>query len=140
MKSHTFIPEEDWAFLPHIGAPFCLISMQVFSRHAGSMSLVLVRAAQEPDGSFTPAGPASPGSLTGSGYLEVALDPVLNRTGDCWHVCVDGMKIIGSMLYAWRADGPSGRWEGGHLRGLILGKEAVASFLGLLRCDLKSAP
>ena len=71
------------------------------------MSLVLVRAAVGPDGGFT-APPGSPGSLVGSGYLEVALDPVLNRTGDCWHICVDGMKNIGSMCYAWRADGPAG--------------------------------
>lgn len=78
----------------------------MLSRQAKAMSLILVRAASDPDGSLTVR---PDGSLVGAGYLEVALDPVLNRTGDCWHVCVDGIKNVGSMCYAWRADGPSGR-------------------------------
>ena len=28
-------------------------------------------------------------TLQGTGYLELALDPVTNRTGDVWHVCVE---------------------------------------------------
>ena len=46
----------------------------------------------------------------GSGVLEIALDPVTNRTGDMWHVCVMGLKDIGMMCYGWRADGDV-TWE-----------------------------
>jgi hypothetical protein len=40
--------------------------------------------------------------------MEIALDPNMNKTGDCWHICVEGMKNIGSMLYGWRAEGHGG--------------------------------
>ncbi len=33
----------------------------------------------------------------------VDLDPVRNRTGDVWHVWVEG--VISGQLYAWRVDG-----------------------------------
>jgi len=69
------------------------------------MSLVLVRASSEPDGHLTVR---PDGSVVGSGYLEIELDPVLNRTGDVWHICVDGIRNVASMFYGWRADGPSG--------------------------------
>ena len=94
------------------------MATQVVSRHATSISLVLVRAAQEPDGSSLTPHPSIPGCLVGAGYLEIALDPVLNRTGDCWHICVDSMKNVGSMCYAWRADGPEG---GANIEGAPMG-------------------
>ena len=45
-----------------------------------------------------------------SGVLEIALDPVTNRTGDMWHVCVTGLRDINMMCYGWRADGDV-TWE-----------------------------
>ncbi len=46
----------------------------------------------------------------GTGVLEIALDPVTNRTGDVWHVCVHGLRNVGLMCYGWRADGDV-TWE-----------------------------
>lgn len=51
------------------------VNFVVRSRGAYSLSLILAR--KQPDGSNKP-----------SGCLEMALDPVVNRTGDLWHVCV----------------------------------------------------
>lgn len=50
--------------------------VQVFSRHATSMSLCLMRA-------------------DGSKYLEVVLDPATNRTGDVWHIQLSRLKVGG---------------------------------------------
>lgn len=38
------------------------------------------------------------------GYMEIALDPAVNRTGDAWHIMVEGLRDIGSLAYGWRAD------------------------------------
>ena len=38
------------------------------------------------------------------GYLEIALDPLVNRTGDAWHILVEGLRDISSLAYGWRAD------------------------------------
>lgn len=38
------------------------------------------------------------------GYLEVALDATVNRTGDTWHVCIPGLKDVATLCYGWRAD------------------------------------
>lgn len=65
---------------------------QVFSRHAASMSLCLLRA-------------------DGGGYLEVGLDPGANRTGDVWHVQIRGLKGVGGLVYGWRAGGDK-TWAG----------------------------
>ncbi len=46
-----------------------------------------------------------------TGYLEVALDPLTNKTGDVWHVCVHGLKDLSSLCYGWRAAGHTA-WEG----------------------------
>jgi glycogen operon protein len=37
---------------------------------------------------------------------EITLDPVMNRTGDHWHVLVAGLPPI--FRYGWRVDGPPG--------------------------------
>ena len=39
-------------------------------------------------------------------YKTIALDPRANRTGDLWHVFVQGLKA--GALYLYRADGPDG--------------------------------
>ena len=66
---------------------------QVFSRHATSMSLCLLRR-------------------DGSGYLEMILDPAAHRTGDVWHVAVAGLKELKGLVYGFRANGP-GTWAEG---------------------------
>lgn len=38
----------------------------------------------------------------GGGYLEVALDPDTNRTGDVWHVQLSGLKVVGRLSSAKR--------------------------------------
>lgn len=64
------------------------VNFAVRSRAATAMSLCLAR---------TPASGKA-------GYLEVALDPVVNRTGDTWHVCLQGLREIDTLGYGWRAD------------------------------------
>jgi isoamylase len=87
------------------------LNFSVFSRNASSMSLILIRAEQDSKRVFSsrPAPNGSPcglsNSLVGTGYLEVALDPENNRTGDCWHISLRGIKNIESMCYGWRANG-----------------------------------
>jgi len=51
------------------------VNFVVRSRGAYCMALVLAR--KQPQGSNKP-----------SGCLEIALDPVVNKTGDLWHICV----------------------------------------------------
>ncbi|KAK8951438.1 hypothetical protein KSP39_PZI003042 [Platanthera zijinensis] len=44
--------------------------------------------------------------------IEVPLDPRKNKTGDIWHICVEGLPDSG-VLYGYRVDGPQG-WDQGH--------------------------
>lgn len=46
------------------------------------------------------------------GMLEVVLDPVLNRSGELWHIAVDGLHDLGGLCYGWRLEGDVG-WESG---------------------------
>ena len=43
----------------------------------------------------------------GKGYLELALDPDINRTGDVWHVCLPGLRDASQLCFGWRADSAS---------------------------------
>lgn len=63
------------------------VNFAIFSRNATAMRLCLY---DRPD--------------AGQAAQEIHLDPRLNRTGDIWHVHVDGLGAGG--MYAWRADGP----------------------------------
>jgi len=63
------------------------VNFAIFSRHATNISLLLFDHPQDEAPART-----------------IALDPKHNRTGDVWHVCVDGPGR--DVLYAWRADGP----------------------------------
>jgi isoamylase len=38
---------------------------------------------------------------------EISLDPKLNRTGDHWHILIEGLPLQG-FRYGWRVDGPTG--------------------------------
>ena len=58
-------------------------------------------------------GVQAPAGSKPGGYLEVALDANVNRTGDVWHIRVGGLKDVGSLCYGWRADAEIG-WEAGN--------------------------
>lgn len=75
----------------------CDLNFAVRSRHAASMSLCLARQTSDPQSKV--------------GYIEVALDPLLNKTGDMWHVCLEGVKDVASLCYGWRAEADVA-WEG----------------------------
>lgn len=62
------------------------INFAIFSRHATNVSLLLFDDQQD----HTPRS-------------AIALDPWRNRTGDIWHLSVDGIGL--GSLYAWRVDG-----------------------------------
>jgi isoamylase len=59
----------------------------VFSRHATGVTLLLFNSQEDLVPQFT-----------------ITLDPCRNRTGDIWHIWVDGMGA--GSLYAWWVDGP----------------------------------
>ncbi|KAK9809286.1 hypothetical protein WJX73_001102 [Symbiochloris irregularis] len=84
----------------------CSVNFALRSRHASAMSLCLARRIEAPtsNGSSGTAGAAQPGK----GYLELALDPEVNRTGDVWHVCLQGLRDVGTLCYGWRAESTLG--------------------------------
>jgi hypothetical protein len=55
--------------------------------------------------------PCPPPLVQASGYLEVALGQLANRTGDVWHVTLHGLRDLGTLCYGWRASGAAS-WEG----------------------------
>jgi isoamylase len=63
------------------------VQFAIFSRHAASVVLQLFNKSQDKDPSF-----------------EINLDPKEHKTGDIWHVFVEG--IGAGQLYGYRADGP----------------------------------
>jgi len=65
----------------------------IFSRNATAVSLLL----------FASAGDLAP-------YQTIELDPMYNRTGDIWHVWVEGVSA--GQPYAYRVDGPYSPHEG----------------------------
>ena len=69
------------------------VQFSVFSRHATAVVLQLFNSARGND--------LSP---------EIILDPELNKTGDIWHVFVEGIRA--GQLYGYRADGPYRPREG----------------------------
>ncbi|MCO5589224.1 hypothetical protein L7F22_043190 [Adiantum nelumboides] len=44
--------------------------------------------------------------------IEILLNPLTNKTGDVWHVCVENLPL-NNIVYGYRVDGPQG-WESGH--------------------------
>jgi len=85
------------------------INFAVFSRHATAFSLLLFDSQQD----------RKPAAV-------LALDRRLNRTGDVWHLWVDG--IGPGTLYAWRVDGPyaPGRGDRFNRHRLLLDPYATA--------------
>ena len=76
------------------------VNFSVRSRGGEIVSLVLLK-------------PPKQGDKNGSwGQIEIALDPVLNRTGDQWHIAIPGIQKPESVRYGWRVDGDIS-WESG---------------------------
>ncbi|KAG6402644.1 hypothetical protein SASPL_134846 [Salvia splendens] len=46
------------------------------------------------------------------GMVELSLDSQINKTGDIWHICVEGLPRS-NVLYGYRVDGPRD-WREGH--------------------------
>ena len=63
------------------------IQFSIFSRHCHSVTLLLFES-DDPD----------------SPFIEVPLDPELHRTGDIWHILVEGLPE--QQLYGYSIDGP----------------------------------
>jgi isoamylase len=63
------------------------VQFSVFSRHATAVWLLLFDSEADPEPRY-----------------EVRLSPECNKTGDCWHVAVEG--ISAGQLYLYRMDGP----------------------------------
>lgn len=68
----------------------------------------------------------------GSGYLEVGLDPAVHRTGDVWHIQLQGVRDVGSLCYGWRAGGAR-TWAGAP-RARMLAPNALPRERGCLPC------
>jgi len=62
------------------------VNFAIFSRHASAVELMIYQPAEAPE-------PA-----------VIRLDPEANRTGDIWHVWVDG--VAAGSAYSYRVDGP----------------------------------
>jgi len=45
--------------------------------------------------------------------MEIALDPLVNRTGDVWHACVASLRDVATLCYGWRADADIS-WDAGN--------------------------
>ena len=90
-----------YPFKTHTGKPLPLgatvfehgVQFSIFSRHATSIVLQLFDRSEDNDPSF-----------------EFELDPEKNKTGDIWHIFIEGIKI--GQLYGYRADGPYKPQEG----------------------------
>lgn len=65
----------------------------IFSRHATGVTLLLFERSEDD-----------------TAFMEYRLDPVLNRTGDMWHIWISG--ITGGELYGYRMEGPYEPVEG----------------------------
>jgi glycogen operon protein len=69
------------------------VQFAIFSRHATSITLQLFAASED----RTPT-------------AEIILDPRVNKTGDIWHIFVEGLAA--GQLYGYRAEGPYRPREG----------------------------
>ncbi len=74
------------------------INFALFSRHASEVTLVLLAGADS--------------SAKGPIRAEFPLDPERNKTGDIWHILLEGAS--GEFSYAYRVDGPHDPEGSGH--------------------------
>lgn len=103
------------SFTPY-GVNFCL-----FTRNASAVSLVIF---DDPQASIP--------------VDELVLDPVFNRTGDCWHILVH--NTLPGLLYLYRVDGPF-EPKAGHRfnRNKLLLDPYATALTGNFRWDLSMA-
>ncbi|MBN1496890.1 MAG: glycogen debranching protein GlgX [Spirochaetes bacterium] len=106
-----------------LGAHFTKNGVQfsIFSRHGTSVTLLLFES-DDPD----------------ARYIEVPLDPDIHRTGDIWHILVEG--IAEGQLYGYVIDGPY-EPAGGHRynRNKLLLDPYARAVTGNRRWDLTMA-
>ncbi|PKI45578.1 hypothetical protein CRG98_033894 [Punica granatum] len=76
------------------------INFAVFSQNATAVTLCL---------SLPSSGKVG---TSDDGMIELGLDPRENKTGDIWHICIEGLPRR-SVLYGYRMDGPR-NWRDGH--------------------------
>ncbi len=86
IKQHHFVtlpgtPLPLGVHLDRHGARFAL-----FSRHATAVSILLFSSSETEE------------------YIEIELDPKLNKTGDVWHIWIAGIRE--GQLYGYKVDGP----------------------------------
>ena len=62
------------------------VNFAIFSRHAELVTLVLFQSGRE------------------NPVAEIPLDPVINKTGDVWHILVHDLDI--KLRYGYRISGP----------------------------------
>ncbi|XP_073122191.1 isoamylase 3, chloroplastic isoform X2 [Henckelia pumila] len=76
------------------------INFAIFSQNATAVTLCLVLQKRgEPN-------------IDDQGMITLSLDPLANKTGDIWHICVEDLPR-GDILYGYRVDGPRD-WHQGH--------------------------
>ncbi|XP_039145419.1 isoamylase 3, chloroplastic [Dioscorea cayenensis subsp. rotundata] len=76
------------------------VNFAIFSQHATSVTLCLSVHGRVHN------------EEVHNGMIEVKLDAQVNKTGDIWHICVEGLPDSG-VLYGYRVDGPR-EWDKGH--------------------------
>lgn len=76
-----------------------LIQASNSAAHAGGMTLRLFRLGRDGLSHKTEKS------------LDLTLHPSVHKTGDVWHIQVDNLRNLQSMVYAWEAIGPLG-WRG----------------------------
>ncbi|KAI4375086.1 hypothetical protein MLD38_012996 [Melastoma candidum] len=76
------------------------VNFAIFSQNATSVTLCL---------SLPQSGKIS---NTDDELMELPLDPRENKTGDIWHLCIEGLPRS-NILYGYRVDGPQ-EWHEGH--------------------------
>jgi isoamylase len=97
------------------------VNFALFSRHATRVELLLY---DSPDD-------ANPSST-------IALDPVINRTGEIWHIWVGGLTA--GQCYAYRVDGPYRPHEGLRFnRWRVLADPYARAFTGVSSWDFDRA-
>lgn len=62
------------------------VQFALFSRHAASVKLILFHSHEH-----------------GADFTELELDPVFNKTGDIWHIWIDGLKE--GQVYGYKIEG-----------------------------------
>ncbi len=101
---HDYVAEVSERTDVRVGVPLPLgtyargegVTFAFFSRHASRVRLELFDHSED---------------ATAARVID--LDPARNRTGDVWHVWIEGIRP--GQLYAYRGDGPYGPREGHHV-------------------------